>query len=140
VWSAASSGVASGRARNEASRPDRHVPTDLSPKAEKLIEAIARAQELAERYEESIGLLDYDLARARAGLEKLAAINRIYDRLDTLEQEHRTELGEMRELLDGFHKSLEGAEAKRMATSHKVKRGLEVLNDRVLLIEQKTVS
>jgi hypothetical protein len=113
---------------------------DLSPKAEKLIEAIARAQELAERYEESIGLLDYDLARARAGLEKLAAINRIYDRLDTLEQEHRTELGEMRELLDGFHKSLEGAEAKRMATSHKVKRGLEVLNDRVLLIEQKTVS
>jgi hypothetical protein len=40
----------------------------------------------------------------------------------------------------GFQKALEEAEAKRMATSNKVKRGLEVLNDRVLLIEQKRVS
>jgi hypothetical protein len=49
-------------------------------------------------------------------------------------------LGRCMSAWTGFQKALEEAEPKRMATSNKVKRRLEVLNDRVLLIEQKRVS
>jgi hypothetical protein len=104
---------------------------DLGPKADEMAQVVVRAQELAERYE---------LVRARTGLEKLETINRIHERLAQVEAERRAELDQMQERLDALKKGLDEEAERRIATNSEVKRGLEVLNDRVLLIEQKGVS